>query len=279
MSIQTVTTLLTSTDNAAAHLDAATAFARATDSHLHVLALAAGLDQWGVVQTSLDAMPTGGDIQDSLAKAKELGDLAANHLKDEDIRWHVDPVSTAASGSVSEIVEHTRFSDLVLLERGSDKGEIEETRALAEAVLFNAGSPLLILPTGSTMNAPASKVMVCWDESDAALRATRQAMPLLVQTPYVHVVLVDPPKDAKDRSDPGGAFAQYLARHGVKTEVSVCNKTDQTIAATLHRRADELGCEMIVMGAYGHSRLREAIFGGTTRDMIRDASLPVLMAH
>ncbi len=279
MSIQTVTTILTNPETAASHLRAATAFARANDAHLHVLALAAGLDQWGVVQTSLDAMPTGVDVHASLAKAKELGDLASAQLREEDIRWHVDPVSSAASGSVSEITRHTRFSDLVILERGHDSAGAEEARALAETVLFHSGNPLLLLPSGSAISAPASNIMVCWDESDAALRAARQAMPLLVSTPQVHVVLVDPPKDAKDRSDPGGAFAQYLARHGVKTEVSVCNRTDESVAATLHRHAEELGCEMIVMGAYGHSRLREAIFGGTTRDMIRDASLPVLMAH
>ncbi len=279
MSIQTVTTILTDQEQAATQIDAAAGVARALDAHLHVLAMSIGIDQLGMVQTALDAVPTGAGLEDSIERARALGELAAKHLAKEDIRWNVDPLGVSAATSNSEIVRHTRFSDLVIQQRLSGPAYQDRTRALAEAVLFDAGAPVLLLPDGEFMKATPSKILVSWDESAASLRAARHALPLLSKASQVHVVLVDPPKDAPDRSDPGGAFAQYLSRQGIKCELSVCNRTDASIAATLERRAEELGCDMIVMGAYGHSRLRQAIFGGTTRSMISDAKVPVFMAH
>ncbi|MFK7835001.1 MAG: universal stress protein [Sulfitobacter sp.] len=279
MAIQTVTTILTSTEQIDTQLIAAIGVARAMDAHLHVLSLGIGLDQTGLVQTALDVMPTGTGFEDSAEQARLLGEAAAAHLDKEDIRWHVEPVAMPAANSTEEIVRHTRFSDLVVQQRSSGREHVEQTRMLAETVLFDADCALMLLPEEAEMTAPPRNILISWDESATALRAVKQALPLIGKDAYVHVVLVDPPKDAPDRSDPGGAFAQFLARHGIRCEVSVCNRTDDSVAATLERRAEELGCEMLVMGAYGHSRLRQAIFGGVTRDIIRGARLPVFMAH
>ncbi len=279
MSIQTVATILTDIDGATEQLDAAIGFARAMDAHLQVLALAIGIDQTGMVQTALDAVPTAYGVADSIEQARSLADHATAKLADEDIRWNVDPIGVTSSASGREIAHHVRFSDLVIQQQRSGSAHHDTTRMLAETILFDADTPLLLLPEATAIMAPPRKIMVSWDESAAALRAARYAMPILTAASHVHVVLVDPPKDAPDRSDPGGAFAQYLSRHGIKCEVSVCNQMDKSISATLEHRAQELGCEMIVMGAYGRSRLRQAIFGGTTRDMLTRAQTPVFMAH
>ncbi|MDF3413375.1 universal stress protein [Sulfitobacter sp. M57] len=280
MSIQTVTTILTDIDQAPAQLEAAIGTARALDAHLHVLALASGLvDQAAMMGAALDPIPVSLGVEDSLARAKELGELATTQLSAEDIRWHVETAVGSGASNATEIARHTRFSDLVVQHRLSGPADQDRTRRLAETVLFESGVPLLLLPDATQIAAPPSKVLVSWDESDTALRAVRQAMPLLTKATYVHVVMVDPPKDAPDRSDPGGALAQYLSRQGIKCELSVCNQNDGSISSTLERRATELGCGMIVMGAYGHSRLREAIFGGTTRNILANATLPVFMAH
>lgn len=276
MSIQTVTTILTESDQAASQLQAAIGTARALDAHLHVLALATGFDQMAMMGAALDPVPVRLGVEDSIARAKALGDLANARLKDEDIRWNVETVVGTGASDATEIIRHTRFSDLVVQHRSETHGG---TSQLAEAVLFDAGVPLLLLPQDMQMAAPPDKILVSWDESPTALRAVRQALPLLAKASYVHVVMVDPPKDAPDRSDPGGAFAQYLSRQGIKCELSVCNQIGGSIASTLDRRATELDCGMIVMGAYGHSRLRQAIFGGTTRSILSDATLPVFMAH
>ncbi len=278
MSIQTITTILSSRETAGAQLEAAMAFARTCDAHLQVLPLGIGIDQLGMVQGGLDAMPMAVGLEDALQRAKEMAEFAKAELSNEDIRWDIEPFTSVPGGLAADIARHIRFSDLVVQQRPAD-AVAGYAGKVAEAVLFDADAPLLMLPADIQIAAPAKTIMVTWDESATALRAARLAMPFLQQAARVHVAIVDPAKDAPDRSDPGGAFAQFLARHDVKCEVSVMTRTESSISETLGQRAQEMGCDMIVMGAYGHSRLRQALFGGTTRTMLEKAGLPVFFAH
>ena len=279
MSIETVSTILTRAETAVEELIAAEAFARAQDAHLHVLTMGIGVDQPAMVQTALDAAPVPTGMAERVEEARAIATIAEEHLSQQDLRWDVDPVVTMVSHAGVEIARHTRFSDLVVLHRPDQMPRDQVTAHLAEVILFDAHAPLLILPAGSKLVAPPRQIMVAWDDSGTALRAARLAMPLLRAADRVQVALVDPSSEAADRSDPGGAFAQYLARQGVKAEVTVLSRSGASIAETLERRAREVGCELIVMGAYGHSRLREAIFGGTTRYVLEQGKMPVFLAH
>jgi nucleotide-binding universal stress UspA family protein len=111
------------------------------------------------------------------------------------------------------------------------------------------------------------------------MRAARGALLFLKAAERVDIAIVDPPLHAADRSDPGGDLSLWLARHGVKAEVAVLARTQPRIADILTRFASEKGCEAIAMGAYGHSRLREAMLGGATRDMLAQVPMPLIMAH
>ena len=279
MTIQTVTTILTDLDAVSEQLDKAAGVARAYDAHLQVLSFAMGYDQPGVVQTALDAVPVTAGFDDTRVLAIEIAERAKAALDAEDIRWDIETAAVLRSNSRFELARRTRFSDLVIQNRLPGAGVSEQQLYLAEALLFDADVPVLVFPQEVEMRAPARNIMMTWDESATALRAARLALPLLQAADAVHVALVDPAKDAPDRSDPGGAFAQFLSRHGVKNEVSILNRTDDTVAGTLERRAQEIGCDLIVMGAYGHSRLRQALFGGTTRYMLEHAALPIFLAH
>jgi nucleotide-binding universal stress UspA family protein len=95
----------------------------------------------------------------------------------------------------------------------------------------------------------------------------------------VQIVVVDPPAHGPERSDPGGHLCQLLVRHGVKAEVSVLARTLPHVSDVLARQLRDLDADLLVMGAYGHSRFREAILGGTTRDMLANAEVPVFLAH
>ncbi|MFC6586034.1 hypothetical protein ACFQDZ_01285 [Sulfitobacter pacificus] len=194
MSIQTVTTIITEIDQAPGQLEAAIGTARALDAHLHVLALAIGFDQTAMMGAALDPIPMGLGVEESLERAKALGNLATAQLADEDIRWHVEPIVGSGASSATEIARHTRFSDLVVQHRINSTGDQDRTRRLAETILFEAGVPLLLLPEEAQVTAPPSKILVSWDESATALRAARQALPLLTKASYVHVVMVDPPR-------------------------------------------------------------------------------------
>ena len=109
--------------------------------------------------------------------------------------------------------------------------------------------------------------------------AARRAMPFLRRAESVQIVVVDPPTHGPERSDPGGLLCQLLVRHGIKAEVSVLAKTLPRISEVLARQARDIDAGLLVMGAYGHSRFREAILGGATRDMLESAEIPVFLAH
>jgi len=90
---------------------------------------------------------------------------------------------------------------------------------------------------------------------------------------------IDPPQHGPNRSDPGGQLSQFLARHGVKAEVDVLSKTLPKITDVMCRHVEDVDADMMVMGAYGHSRFREAILGGATRNALENAKVPIFMAH
>ena len=109
--------------------------------------------------------------------------------------------------------------------------------------------------------------------------AIRKALPFLTKADTARIIVIDPPQHGPERSDPGGMLAQMLARHGVKCEIDVLSKTMPRVSDILNRHATDTAADMIVMGAYGHSRFREAILGGATRNMLEKATVPVFMAH
>ncbi len=111
------------------------------------------------------------------------------------------------------------------------------------------------------------------------MAAVRAALPLLTAAESVNIVIIDPPRHSSDRSDPGGQLSQMLARHGAKPEVSVIAQTMPRVSDVLGRHCEDTQADLLVMGAYGHSRFREALLGGATRDMLERAELPVFMSH
>ncbi len=111
------------------------------------------------------------------------------------------------------------------------------------------------------------------------MNAIRAALPLLKKANSVRVTVIDPPRHGHERSDPGGPLSVFLARHGIKVEIDVLGKSLPRVSDVLLRHAADKDADLVVMGAYGHSRFREAILGGATRDMLEEAKLPVFMKH
>ena len=107
----------------------------------------------------------------------------------------------------------------------------------------------------------------------------RRALPLLRAADQVCIAIVNPPAHSPERSDPGGLLTQMLARHGVRAEVAVLAKTLPRVSDVLMRHMGDIDAGLLVMGAYGHSRLREAILGGATRNVLENTEWPVLLAH
>jgi nucleotide-binding universal stress UspA family protein len=179
-------------------------------------------------------------------------------------------------GSSAEIVpEEARLADLVVLAKDeADGGVVTST---VEAVLFGSGRPLLLAPKSEPATVGTS-VAIAWDGGRAASRAVAAAMPLLHNAGRVVILSGDHP--ALGRASDPDRLAESLACHGIPAVNHAVTADGQHMSKALMRSAVETGCDMLVMGAYGHSRFREMVLGGVTRGVLDvSADLPILMAH
>jgi nucleotide-binding universal stress UspA family protein len=176
-----------------------------------------------------------------------------------------------------EFLRQARCQDLLVLGQ-TDPEEPAPAGGLdfPERVLLNAGRPVLVVPYAGQFDRVGSKAMIAWDGGIAATRAVASALPLLGKADVVEVVEVV----AFNPGDPqrGPDIAQYLAHHQVRADV-IRQQTDIDLGSALLSMASDLNSDTIIMGAFGHSRLREKIFGGVTRTVLRSMTVPVLMAH
>jgi nucleotide-binding universal stress UspA family protein len=278
MDYKSIVTVVRDFDTERSGLESAAAMAEARGGHLTVICLGIDRTQPGAYYAGANAIA----FQQSLAEAQ--ADASAVEARVRDLfksrpRCEVLAV-TAQIGAVGPLVaDFTRFADLaVILKPYGEKRGVEDV-AIVEGALFGYRTPVLVLPPG-TGSAPEPKsVVVAWNESLESLTAIRAAMPFLAKAKQVNIAIIDPPKHASDRSDPGGNIAEMLSRHGIRADISVLAKTMPRISDVLVRHARDIAADMIVMGGYGHSRFREAILGGATRNMLEIAEVPVLMAH
>lgn len=173
--------------------------------------------------------------------------------------------------------QFARRFDLTVIgqvEPGNDTPE----QVLPETALFGSGRPVLVVPYIQKAGLQLDRVLVCWDGSRAAARAIGDAMPLLARSKSIDVVTAMKSEGPRDEL-PGADIAHHLARHKLKVDFKRIVTKDQDVASTILSTAADLGSDMIVMGGYGHSRLREFVLGGATRGILGAMTVPVLMSH
>jgi nucleotide-binding universal stress UspA family protein len=187
-----------------------------------------------------------------------------------------------ARGSPSLVAAmHGRYADLAILgQLDPDESGAGEMRPRPEEVALLTGRPILVVPYAGAFADTGQRVVVGWDASREATRAVNDAMPLLATASAVTVLSIDPEERIDRHGDiPGADIARHLARHGVKAAVQSTISAGIGIGNTLLSRASDLAADLLVMGAYGHSRVREQLLGGATRTVLASMTLPVLMAH
>jgi nucleotide-binding universal stress UspA family protein len=278
MAYKSILTVVTGGTVEGAALDGAAAMAEAQDGHLEVLAMGLDASAPGYYYAGANAMIEQQAIERAREEASETEAAVRKALEGAPVRWSVT-TGVAQIGTIQHLVGgRARFSDLVVLPKPYGEGKTAADEAIVEAALFTGHVPVLVLPEGATVRRPG-KVVVAWNSSAEAIGAVRAAMPLLVAADMVNIVVVDPPRHSADRSDPGGELSQMIARHGAKPEVSVIAQTMPRTADVIGRHCEDMQADLLVMGAYGHSRFREALLGGATRDMLERAEIPVMMHH
>lgn len=282
MAFKSILTILTNPTDAELAISSAAKLARSQDAHLDVLVLGVDRTQVGYSYIGSGAvlMQVGIDRAEADARALETAAKAALAEESGDLRYSVEAVVTQLGALTDLVASRARFADLVVLPRPYGPGIGTEAEAVVEAALFEGKAPVLVLPAkGLGENVVPKRIVVAWNQSSEAMAATRLALPFLKAADAVNITVIDPPTQGEERSDPGGMLCQMLVRHGVHAEVSVLARSLPRISDVLARHVWDQNADMLVMGAYGHSRFREAILGGATRNMLEKAEVPVLMAH
>ena len=281
MSYKSILTVITNAERAATAIRAASAVTQAEDGHLDLLALGVDRTQVGYSYVGSGAVLLQAALDRAEAEAREMEAAARKVLEGEeaDLRWSIETGVTQIGMLTELVAQRARFADLVVLPKPYGDGQGAVAEAVAETALFESQAPVLIVPDDGKVAAVPRRVVVAWNQSREAMVAVRRALPLLKLADSVSITVIDPPAHGAERSDPGGMLCQMLVRQGVKAEVAVLAKTMPRISDVLSRHVRDINADLVVMGAYGHSRFREAILGGATRNMLEHTEVPVLMAH
>lgn len=170
-----------------------------------------------------------------------------------------------------------RFDLSVIMQ--SDDARGANNNVLIEAALFGSGRPVIVVPYIQKDGLKLNRIVCCWDGSRAAARAVNDALPLLKKAQVVELFIAANEKTRNERENRGLDIGNHLARHGVKVEVTIASAADIGVTDAILSHVADCSASMIVMGGYGHSRLREFVLGGVTRGILSTMTVPVFMSH
>jgi nucleotide-binding universal stress UspA family protein len=187
-------------------------------------------------------------------------------------------LKAAGPGALMILALLARRFDLSVLMQSEPDGVDNDD--MIETSLFESGRPLIVVPYIQKEGLKLDHVVCCWDGSRAAARAINDALPLLVKATAVDLLIVQNEKTNTAPNEIRGAeMAKHLARHDAKVEIVTVPAADIDVADAILSYVADISGTLIVMGGYGHARLRELILGGVTRDMLKSMTVPVFMSH
>jgi nucleotide-binding universal stress UspA family protein len=181
-------------------------------------------------------------------------------------------------GMADTFATFARHYDLSIVRQTDDDGP--DNSLIIEAAMFNTGRPAIIVPYIQSDGLKLDRVLCCWDGGAPAARAVNDALPFLKRAGTVEVLNVASGRDGKPKGEIRGIeIANHLARHDVKVEIETMTVPDRSVADVILSHAADRSADMIVMGGYGHSRLREFVLGGVTRDILRSMTVPAFLSR
>lgn len=279
MAYKSIFTVLTDPEDVSPVLEAVIPFARAEGAHLDVLCLGIDRTQTGYYFAGATALMHEETLLQAQNEAKALEQAVRDRLGRSEISWGVDAVVAQTATVAGLVARRARFADLVMLPKPYGENRTMDAPVVVESAMFQGQAPVMILPAGKTPGNKPARAVVAWNESAEAMAAVRRALPLLTSADEVNVLIIDPQRHGSETADPGDELSEMLARHGAKVEVSIVACTMPRVSDMILRHVADQNADLLVMGAYGHSRFREAILGGATRNLLEQAEIPVLMAH
>lgn len=287
MAIKVILTPLFGVSSDEAALATALAVAQKFSAHIDVMHIRA--DPRTMIPYIGEGM-SGALIEEMIASAEQQADERAKRVRKSYEDWRANSGlamgDSAADGPNCAWMEDTgrpdicvarrgRVADVVVIARAAGDNAVTTITETLEAALMDSGSPLLVAPAGAPKTV-GGHVAVAWNGGLEAARAVTAAMPFLKEAGDVTILTVGDPCPPESNAE---ALAGYLASHGVKATIRAVEAGGGSMSATLLGAAGESGADLMVMGAYTHSRLRELVFGGVTYEILAAANIPVLMAH
>ncbi len=275
MALKNILVHVTNSDEAKARVEAAFSLAADHDAHLTGLGVRSVTQIPGYAASRIPPQvfrEVEARQEADVKAARKLFDSAAARAGWSDRSGWLD-----GAGLPSDVVGlHARYTDLTVVGQQPLTGADNPEEGFADLLVMHSGRPVLVFPHVGAKSPIGRHIVVAWNASREAARAVGDAMPLLESSDTVDILSIEP-EGIGDL--PGADIAQHLARHGIKAEAkrSVANKVDA--GDVLLNFVSDSGADLVVMGAYGHSRVREMIMGGVTRHMLEHMTVPVLMSH
>ena len=186
-------------------------------------------------------------------------------------------LTASLTGAGDQFARMARHFDLAIVGQAQPEMSTME-QIIGETTLFESGRPIIMVPYIQKAPFKTGNVMICWDGSRTAARAVADAIPILGKSGRIEIVSVTSERGKEDEIE-GADIGQHLARHGLKVDVHRISRGNIDVADALLSHAADSAADLMVMGGYGHSRLREFVLGGVTRSIFQSMTLPVLLSH
>jgi nucleotide-binding universal stress UspA family protein len=230
--------------------------------------------------TMMDGIPAE-LIETSRRESNEAAKAALETFNDAAVRAGLTAATRAPNASFDGVANEfgrvARCFDLAIVGQ-AEPDKLAPEDAIIEAALFGSGRPVIIVPYIQKDGLKLDHVMLCWDGSRAAARATADAMSFFGRAKNIDVVTVKN-KPGSNENIADAEIAHHFARHGFAAQVRGIEAADLDVATAILSHAADASADLIVMGGYGHSRLREFVLGGVTRNILKSMTVPVLMSH
>jgi len=272
--------LLVVTDNSAKNqkrIDYALQLARRFDAHLtglYLVSVYTPPPAVGVYMTQeMEAQIVAGELEHAEEAHRRFRELVGA----EDIAFDIRTDSGPHHEHAHMLSLHGRYADLTII--GQSDPDNGDGNLDPGDVVLAAGAPVMIVPHIGSPATCGERVLIAWNASRESARAVRDAMPLLEKAKSVDVACFQPHQTSGHGELPGADIALHLSRHGIEVDVQILDGDGIDVGNALLSHIADRGNDLLVMVGYGHSRLREAVFGGATRTVLQSMTVPVLMAH
>jgi nucleotide-binding universal stress UspA family protein len=226
----------------------------------------------------------GADMYTSIEQQeREKGEAALHRFRQaaeaSDVEYDTRMDRGAIAGFADRLEVHSRYADLLIIGQPDQAEDVPAAPSPGDIAL-SAAAPVLVVPFIGLQEGFGKRAMIAWNASREAARAVKNAMPFLERAEAVDVVTFHPRQGRNAHGElPGADIALHLARHGIEVDVQRLEGDDIDVGNALLSHAADRDSDLLVMGCYGHSRLREWVLGGATRTILRSMTVPVVMAH